>query len=93
MAYDTLLLLPFLIVASLLIFMPSFPFSPPPLRQYPLKRAHHQTDILMLLVVVLPFAHPMDCEQSRRMWHHPWCGDDAYMLGLGAARIWAMVGA
>ena len=38
-------------------------FTPPPLR--------HQTDILMLLVVVLPFAHLMDFSQTEHRRRRP----------------------
>jgi hypothetical protein len=29
-------------------------------------------------------ANPMDCAQTKRMRHRPWCVDDAYALGWGA---------
>jgi len=55
-------------------------FTPPPLRQYPLKRVHHQTDILMLLVVVLPFAHLMDFAQTEH-------SDVAHSVGMTPMRL------
>jgi hypothetical protein len=37
--------------------------------------------------------NPMDCTQTKRMRHCPWCVDDAYALGWGAlpphATVWA----
>ncbi len=35
--------------------------------------------------------NPMDCAQTKRMGHRPWCVDDAYALGWGALMPHAMV--
>ena len=32
-------------------------------------------------------------DETKRTSHHPWCGDDAYVLGRGVIKPQAMVGA
>jgi hypothetical protein len=32
-----------------------------------------------------------ELDQTKRMGHRPWCGDDAYALGLGVLKRHAMI--
>ena len=50
------------------------------------------TLFLYAYYIVLLTPHICDAQTKRRD-DRPWCGDDVDALGLGAARIWAMLGA
>ncbi len=62
---------PFLIVASLLIFMPSFPFSPFIDRACIVKSHKWHRDKHAVVTYCLPFAHPMDFSQTEHRRRRP----------------------
>jgi hypothetical protein len=89
--------LPLLIVIFPLILMPSSHLTPPLFCQYTPRSPHivHVTQITIKHCVgwCVVLTNPMDCAQTKRMRHRPWCVDDAYALGWGAltphATVWA----
>jgi hypothetical protein len=86
---------PLLIVIFSSILMPSSHFTPPLFCQCTPRSPHivrvTQITIKHCVGWCVVLTNPMDCAQTKRMRHRPWCGDDTYALGWGALMPHAMV--
>jgi hypothetical protein len=88
---------PLLIVIFPSILTPSPHLTPPLFCQYTPRSPHivcvTQIRIKHCVGWFVVLTNPMDCTQTKRTRHRPWCVDDAYALGWGAlmphATVWA----
>ena len=88
---------PLMIVIFPSILTPSSHLTPPLFCQYTPRSPHivcvTQITIKHCVGWCVVLTNPMDCAQTKRMHHCPWCADDAYALGWGAltphATVWA----
>ena len=79
------------------ILTPSSHLTPPLFCQYTPRSLHivrvKKITIRHCVGWCVVLTNSMDCAQTKRMRHRPWCVDDAYALGWGAltphATVWA----
>ena len=79
---------PLLIVIFPSILMPSSHLTPPLFCQYTPRLPHivrvTQIKIKHCVGWCVVLTNPMNCTQTKRMHHHPWCVEDTHALGWGA---------